>query len=215
MSTSILIIGESGTGKSTAIRTLDPKETFIFNVDHKALPFKSWNKSYNNEGKNINYLYPDPIKVKGNHQYSTGFLKNTLERISETRPEIKNIIIDDAQYIIGNENINRAKERGFDKFTEIGQHVCAPLDIMNHLRKDLILVFMWHAEKRDEDNKIVAYMPSKLIRKHIGLEGKFLYVLYSHIRNGEYMMQTNGDKKPRLRVLKEFLKLNIYQMIYN
>jgi len=34
MSTSILIIGESGTGKSTAIRTLDPRETFIINIDH-------------------------------------------------------------------------------------------------------------------------------------------------------------------------------------
>ena len=46
MANSVLVIADSGTGKSTSIRTLDPKETFIINIANKPLPFKGWKSKY-------------------------------------------------------------------------------------------------------------------------------------------------------------------------
>ena len=83
MATGILIIAESGAGKSTSIEKLDPKETFIINVARKELPFKGAEKLYNLESKN--YMEVDDINQ----------ITELLQQISEKAPHIKNIIMDD------------------------------------------------------------------------------------------------------------------------
>lgn len=86
MSELIGIIGESGTGKSTAVRTLDPKKTAIVNCVGKPMPFKGWKAGYTKfDGEKGNYISTDD---------SNKIIK-FLEIISEKRPDVKNIIIDD------------------------------------------------------------------------------------------------------------------------
>ena len=90
MAQGILIIAESGSGKSTAIEQLDPKETFIINVANKPLPFKGWKSKYKIWSRE------DPT---GN-MYTRAASKEIeacLKYVSEKRPEIKNIVIDDFQ----------------------------------------------------------------------------------------------------------------------
>jgi len=193
MSTSILIIGESGTGKSTSIRTLDPRETFIINIDHKPLPFKGWQKSYKSEGKEMTYFVPQLWDNEKKHQCTALSILHILSRISDARPEIKTVIIDDAQYMMSNEFMHRATERGYDRFSEIGQHANFLLEKMNFYRNDLILIFMWHSQI-NEDGISRPKTIGKLLSEKVTMEGKFVIVFQSSIRDGKYQFQTNGDE---------------------
>lgn len=103
MSNFVIVMGESGSGKSTSLKSLNPKETCIFNVLGKRLPFKGSNSSYNEENKNL-------FKIS---DWNT--VKTYLDSINTNAPHIKNIVIDDAIYIMRTEFFNRSKERGYDK----------------------------------------------------------------------------------------------------
>lgn len=100
MSQLIAIVGAPGTGKSSSIKTLNPSETFIINVLGKPLPFKGSATLYNSSTKN-------KADTAEWHQ-----VVEILKGISEHRPEIKNIIIDDAGFIMLTEFFKRASENG-------------------------------------------------------------------------------------------------------
>ena len=101
MSNLVLILGDSGSGKSTSIKGLNPKETVIINVLGKRLPFKGSVKSYNSDVKNLFHI----------DEWST--VIGYIDGISKNAPQIKNIVIDDAIYIMRTEFFNRSKERGW------------------------------------------------------------------------------------------------------
>lgn len=84
------IVGNSGTGKSTSIRTLNPETTFIINVARKPLPFKGARKNYT------------PLRKEGDkwvgNLYNTSDvdqIAKALHLIDAARPEIKTVIIED------------------------------------------------------------------------------------------------------------------------
>ncbi len=184
MSNATLIIGESGTGKSTSIRNLDESETFIINVLDKPLPFKGFKKRY--------------IKVSqdgGNYFVSDDYndILKSIKYISDNRPEIKNIIIDDYQYIMANEFMRRAMDRGFDKFTEIGQHAWKIIYYSVKCRDDLFFFFLSHSEL-DASGHVKCKTIGKMIDDKITLEGMFTTVLHTTVMDGKYkfITQNNG-----------------------
>lgn len=184
MSNATLIIGESGTGKSTSIRNLDESETFIINVLDKPLPFKGFKKRY--------------IKVSkdgGNYFVSDDYndILKSIKYISDNRPEIKNIIIDDYQYIMANEFMRRAMDRGFDKFTEIGQHAWKIIEYSVKCRDDLFFFFLSHSEL-DSAGRFKCKTIGKMIDNTITLEGMFTTVLHTTVMDGKYkfITQNNG-----------------------
>lgn len=95
-----LIMGASGTGKSTSIKTLDPKETVIFNVLKKRLPFKGSNSLYNTENKNMFNV--------DSHETIVSYLQS----INANAKNVKNIIIDDITYVMRKEYFKTAKQTG-------------------------------------------------------------------------------------------------------
>lgn len=95
-----LIMGKSGSGKSTSIKTLNPKETVIFNVLKKKLPFKGSSKLYNVENKNLFNL----------DDYSQ--IVSYLQSIDKGATYVKNIVIDDSTYIMRKEYFKTAKQTG-------------------------------------------------------------------------------------------------------
>nr|DAF63656.1 MAG TPA: AAA domain protein [Podoviridae sp. ctz6O13] len=103
MANCTIILGASGTGKSTSIKGLNPKETIVFNILGKRLPFKGSTKLYNKENNNIFQVdtYAEVI--------------NYLTSASKNLPNIKNIVIDDAIYVMRKEYFKRAKETGYGK----------------------------------------------------------------------------------------------------
>ena len=102
------IVGASGQGKSTSARTLDPEKTFVINVAGKDLPFKGWKKKYQpfdlKTGKGNIFSCSDP-KV----------ISKTLTFISDKRPEITSILLDDVGMILAFQQFARAGEKGWDK----------------------------------------------------------------------------------------------------
>ncbi len=135
----VLVIGESGSGKSSSIANLDPNSTFIINVSAKPLPFKGGRSKYKELSKE---------NPKGN-MYTTDNadkIVSTLQAISERRPEIKHVIIDDSQFVAANEYMRRVNDKGFEKFTSIASNMFKIPNCMRDLRDDLFVFFMSHAE---------------------------------------------------------------------
>src|SRR5688572_11804754 len=185
MSNTILIIGESGSGKSTSIRNLNPLETVIINVLDKPLPFKGFKKNYiktATEDKKVNYFATDEAAK----------IKAAIDKINTTRPEVKNIIIDDFQYIMANEFMRRALERGFDKFSEIGQKTW---DLIKHIsqgREDINCFILSHSDT-DQSGKIKCKTIGKMLDDKICVEGMFTIVLHALTSDNKYKFLTQND----------------------
>jgi len=193
---SIAIVGKSGTGKSTSygqfptlgIEGLSPKETVIINVSGKDLPFRGWKK-----------LYSGKISEKGNYFESADAnqISKAIAYISNSRPEIKNIVIDDAQYIMAFEFMRRAKEMGYNKFADIGVNMGKIVEAARNTRKDLKVYFLWHPEQ-DRETSYKMKTVGKMVDDYLTLEGLFTVVLYSKVTKGmdnkvEYQFVTNHD----------------------
>lgn len=154
------IIGDTGTGKSSSIRTLDPKTTIVINVlKNKPLPFEGSSKVYNNENKNFF------------HVNSYAPLKNLLESINKSAPHIKIVVIDDMRYLMTTEFFNRALETGYIKFTQMAKNFQSILELIQELRDDLIVYGMFH----DED----VYNDKILVTKKIKLPGQLIEKEYA------------------------------------
>lgn len=187
MSNTSIIMGESGTGKSTSIRTLDPETTFIINVMNKPLPFRGYKKQY---------TLVSPDGKSGNYYASKNYDHITLviRKINAIRPEIKTLIIDDFQYLMSNEFMNRALERGFDKFSEIGKHAYDLLEMLPMLREDLDIFILTHSEA-NELGKMKIKTIGKMLDQNIVIEGMYSTVLQTELVNGDYHFITQGDAR--------------------
>lgn len=198
MSQLIGVVGASGTGKSTAIHAnealgikgLDPKETIIINVAGKPLPFRGWKKFYTPfEGATGNFL----IESRADH------LIKALRYISENRTEIKNVILDDAQYLMSFEFMEKALRKDWDKFNEIGKHAFDTFNVARKLREDIKVFVLTHADEIQKDFETVRKIKTigKMMDNIIDLEGLFLVVLYTKVywdskeEKGEYSFITN------------------------
>lgn len=187
MSNTSIIIGESGTGKSTSIRNLDPTQTFIINVLNKPLPFRGYKKLYTKVS---------PDGMTGNY-YSSDVYENielVIKKINAKRPEIKTLIIDDFQYLMANEFMARALERGYDKFSEIGKHAHDLLKLLPMLREDLDIFVLTHSEP-NEHGKMKVKTIGKMLDEKITIEGMYSMVLQTELTDGNYHFITQGDSR--------------------
>lgn len=187
----IAVVGATGSGKSTSIKSLDPKETYIINVARKELPFKGANRLYNAENKN--YLeVDDAISIV-----------KALQSISERGTHIKQVILDDSNYIMGFSMVKKATETGFTKFSIMAKDMVTLLTEARKLRDDLKIFYFSHPEEVMDDGSIVSYKmktAGKLLDSQIVLEGLFTIALYTHVdedKNGDatYEFVTNRWKK--------------------
>lgn len=203
MAHGILIIAESGSGKSTSIESLDPKETFIINVANKPLPFKGWKKKYTLWSKD------NPL---GNMYDKAGAqnIEACIKYVNEKRPEIKYIVIDDFQYMSSFEFFDRADEKGYEKFTQIGGHLARIAKMPKDMREDLFIFFLTHAEEGADlegKKKYKAKTIGRMVDEKLTLEGLFSVVLFGKVKKNKegeirYIFETsnNGEntcKSPR------------------
>jgi len=203
MAQGVLIIAESGAGKSTSIENLDPKETFIINVANKPLPFKGWKKKYtvwskdNPSGNMYDKANPENIEA-------------CLKYVNDKRPEVKVVVVDDFQYMSSFEFFDKANEKGYEKFTQIGAHLARIARMPKDLREDLIIFFLTHAEEATDlegKRKFKAKTIGKMVDEKLTLEGLFSIVLFGKAKKDKdgniryvFETQTNGEntcKSPR------------------
>ena len=145
MANCVIVMGASGTGKSTSIKGLNPAETVVFNILGKKLPFKGSAKAYNKEAKNI-FQVEDYSSL---NQFLVGIDKNAVH--------VKNVIIDDGIYIMRKEYFKRAKESGYGKYTELAQHFQSIIQTCETLRENLNVFLMLHCEEVVSDGTIIGY----------------------------------------------------------
>lgn len=166
----VMVIGESGSGKSASMRNFKVGELGIINVSRKPLPFKSELKPFNSD----NYVEIQEVLRKAT---------------------AKSIVIDDAQYLMANEFMRRANETGYKKFTDIATSFWTLIQIVvNELPEDRIVYVMAHTERDPDGNERMKTI-GKMLNEKITLEGLFTIVLKTVVQDGHYLFstQTNGQ----------------------
>lgn len=164
----VLILGESGSGKSTSLRNFEADEVGIFNVAGKPLPFR----------KKLN-------KVDS----------ATYDKIGKalSKPKLKAYVIDDSQYLMAFGMFDRAKEVGYGKFTDIAlDFKNLVTNIIKSTPSDVIVYFLHHTEV-DERGKIKAKTSGKMLDQQLTLEGLFSIVLMAQASDGNYKFITQSD----------------------
>lgn len=167
MALPVLILGESGTGKSASMRNFDASEIKVINVEGKPLPFKNKFEVFSSD----NY-----VKI--------------LKEMQQTDKPV--IVIDDAQYLMANEFMRRATERGYDKFTEIAQNFWNLVNKVKDLPKNQIVYFMAHIDRDQNGNEKIKTI-GKLLDEKITVEGMFTIVLKTNVTDGVYSLLTQNS----------------------
>lgn len=210
MAKAIVVVGPSGSGKSTSIRNLNPAETFIINVAGKDLPFRPKGFTKCETGK--------PPKEGNIYDVdNAAAIFKIMTYVSENRPEIKHLILDDAQYIFANEFMRRISEKSFDKFNDIGKNLWSLGTIVQSLREDLILFYLMHEEDSvDASGRKFKKVRTigKLVDDKISFEGMFTMVLWTEViktKDGmEYTFKTQNESDSTAKTpMGMFNELNI------
>ncbi len=188
MSNTILILGESGTGKSSSIRNLNHEETIIINILDKPLPFKGFKNKYireNTEQRKMNYFSnKDPQKII-----------SFIQAVNDRRPEIKTLIIDDFQYIMANHLLMVNATKGaevFEKFRNIATFVWEIINALQTCRQDLNCYVLSHSDLKD-DGTYKAKTVGKMIDNQISFEGMFTIIFHSLTNDNRYKFLTQND----------------------
>lgn len=180
----VLVLGESGSGKSASLRNFDPEKVGIFNIAGKPLPFRKKMKIVNNA------KYDDIYK-------------------SLAKAKLKTYIIDDSQYLMAFEELDRAKETGYTKFTEMALNFSGLVRyIINMLPADVIVYFLHHVETT-ETGKVKAKTVGKMIDSKLTLEGLFSIVLLCEASGEGHHFITQSDGYTTAKSPMEMFELTI------
>ena len=181
MATGIIVIGDSGSGKSTSIgnieelgiKGLNPEETVIINVKGKPLPFHGWKTKYG--GK---------ISEGGNYFASVDSAEiiKVMLYISQNRPEIKNVVIDDFQYSMSDQFMRDALISGFDKFNKLAKNSYDMINTGLHLRDDINFIVLTHSD--EENGKYKMKTIGKMLDEKINPIGMFTIALFTTHKTG-------------------------------
>ena len=135
----ICVMGESGSGKTTAMRTLDPKTTYYVDCDGKGLAWKGWRKQYHSEAKNYTVSRDIPKITK------------LIVDISEKKTETKTIVVDTLNTCMVDKEIKGMKENGYGKWIDLTQFVWDCIETAGKQRADLTIIFIMHSETVRDD----------------------------------------------------------------
>ncbi len=222
MAETILVLGETGSGKSTSIENLPPDKTVLFNIIGKRLPWKGSMKNYTK--------YSDATKKGNMFEISDAVnLKKALEVVN-TWDWVKYIVIDDFQYIMSLKYLEQALVQGWDKFTILAQNTYHIIDYAKNMREDLCIAILSHTEAtQDLTGNVRTKIKTigKLLDDKITIEGLFTTVLLCMVLNEGgaskywFITQSNGystakspkdmlELKEENDLLKVFIKMEAY-----
>lgn len=179
MAKKVLILGESGTGKTTSLRNFDPSTVAVVNPVGKELPFKGGHKFQTLDG------VTDSKKI-------TSWMKE------QCRAGKKVIVVDDFQYILSVPYMNRIKEAGWDKWNDFGANYFDIIDVCKELPEDVVVYYMSHTETL-ENGVTGIKLIGKLLREKITIEGLFTIVLMTTVSEGKYYFLTQNSGKDTVK----------------
>lgn len=179
------IYGESGSGKTTAMRNLDPASTFYIDCDKKGLSWKGWREQYQTEKHN--YYATDQVET----------VRNLLKKISEqdNLKQIKVVVIDTLNGLMVADEVRRMKEKGYDKWMDLAQCVWELLDSLYTFRDDLTVIVICHSQTQKEDDGYTFTRIKTSGKKldKLNIESKLTTVLLATVKDGRYIFRTHAD----------------------
>ena len=165
----VLIQGESGSGKSASLRNFEPEEVSIFNVAAKPLPFK----------KKL------PMKATSDYEVIKAYIAKSNK---------KAFVIDDSQYLMCFESFARAKDTGFNKFTDFALHFYNLVQfVIRQTPPDVLVYFLHHTETDSNTGKVKAKTMGKMLDNQLTLEGLFSIVLMCVTDGKKHSFITQSD----------------------
>ena len=185
MSRGIVIMGESGSGKTTAMRTLNPEETYYIDCDGKGLSWKGWREQYNAEKKNY---------TRTNVQET---IEKIMENIDKKAPHIHNIVIDTINSVMIADERRRMAEKNYDKWADLAWSVYDICIMASELRDDLNVIILAHTQTDIDDNtgeRFTRILTNGKKLNKIGLEKYFTTVLLSKRGSDGYVFETQTNK---------------------
>ncbi len=192
MSNLIGLAGLSNSGKSTSLKYLDSKETFIISCTNKQLQIPGFRKKYTK-------ISVENGKLTGNWLVTNDYTKiqQIMKIISTNRPEIKVLVIDDANYLLSNATFKDALVKGYEKFVVQAKNYYDLIEGSLNLRDDLTVVFISHIENcgSDMDPQWRLYTTGKMLTNAVNLDGLFSYLLYTE----RYIDDGDDEVKYRIR----------------
>lgn len=177
MAQMVLVMGESGTGKSTSMRNCNPVTTAVVNPVGKPLPFKGKFEMLNSETE------------------SRKICKFMKEQAAVGK---KLIVVDDFQYILSVPYMNRIKENGWDKWNDFGANYFEIIEVCKELPDDVVVAYMTHTETLDNGVTTIKLI-GKLLREKITIEGLFTIVLRTGVNEGKYYFYTQNSGKDTVK----------------
>lgn len=179
MAQMVLVIGESGTGKSTSMRNCSPDTTAVVNPVGKPLPFKGSGKF-------------DTLNSITDARKITKWMKD------QAAAEKKLIVVDDFQYILAVPYMERIKENGWDKWNDFGANYFEIIEVCKELPDDVVVAYLSHAETL-ESGVYTIKLIGKLLREKITIEGLFTVVLRTGVNEGKYYFFTQNSGKDTVK----------------
>ena len=171
----VLILGESGSGKSTSLRNFNKDELVIYNVAGKPLPFRGGTQL--NRADNVSY--------------------NTIMQ-NMSKKKFRCYVIDDSQYLLAFELFGRVAEKTYDKFTEMAVHFYDLIQfVIRQMPPDCIVYFLHHTD--DIDGKVKAKTVGKMLNEKLTVEGLFSIVLLAKNLDGRYIFRTHSDGRDTVK----------------
>lgn len=165
----VLILGESGSGKSASLRNFNPEDVSVFNVAAKPMPFRK------------------KLPTRSTADYS-------VITTSISQSQKKAFVIDDSQYLMCFESFARAKDTGFNKFTDIALHFYNLVQfVIKQTPPDVIVYFLHHTETDSNTSKVKAKTMGKMLDNQLTLEGLFSIVLMCVTDGKKHNFITQSD----------------------
>ena len=183
MAIAVLVYGNTGVGKSTSLRTLDPKATLIIDADRKGLGWKGWRKQYNEKSQNFlqKSEVADIVKtfnaINSNPKYA----------------HVKNLILDGLSTVMIDDEVRRSKEKGFDKWVELASSIWGLISEIgtDKFRRDLNIILIGHLQTEEDGFRHIKTSGRRL--EKFVLESKFNTVLLANIIDGEHVFETKPN----------------------
>ena len=184
MGNPVLLMGDSGSGKTYSIKTLDPDKVGVFLVEKPRLPFRK------------------EFRCKKNATYM-----DILSALANPKQPI--YVIDDSQYLLVNEFFDRASEPGYQKYTDMALNFRNLIHFVINKAPDNVIVYFLHHTETDNNGKVKAKTVGKMLDEKLTVEGLFDIVLRTEIDSEGHWLRTQSNGQDTVKSPEDMFPIRI------